>query len=293
MRRFAVAVLVAVSGLWGCGSTGSDAPQPESKVVSIDLPAGAEVELLLLTKLEAGQAKKGDEVPFLVARDVLDPAGNVAIERGAVVRGIVEGSRSEGTLSSMLNQPARLSVAIRPLALENGLSAGLASRSDDESDTIIEFTRENTTPKKLNSEDRIDTDAEAKLLAEALERAFNGEELTEAMTEVDKDQLLRDIASRYGLTETKAYVEGPRGSVSLLSETLRSLQRGNVTSLSGGEVALAVAAISELADFAGSVGSRLSRSLKGRTIRAYPGTRVKVYTTTKITFQRESQNQTG
>ncbi len=148
-----------VAGLaFGGVEHGSDAPQPESKVVSID-PAGAEVELLLLTKLEAGQAKKGDEVPFLVAETCLTLRA-MAIERGAV----------ESALSKLVAerrdpffhaQPARArlsSVAIRPLALENGLSArGLASRSDDESDTIIEFTSAKHTPKKLNSEDRIDT----------------------------------------------------------------------------------------------------------------------------------------
>lgn len=293
MSRFAAFAFVVLLGLWGCGSPASDVDQPESKSVSIKLPAGAEVKLLLLTKLEAGQAKKGDEVPFLVANDVLDPAGNVAVARGTLVKGIVEWSRSEGTLSSMMNQPARLTVALRPLALESGFSAGLATQTDDESNTIVEFTRENTTPKKLSSEDRIDTDEEAKLLAEALDRAFGGEELAQVLTEADKDQLLKDIASRYGLSETRAYVEGSRGSVNALSETLQSLQRGGVSGLSGGEVALAVAAISELADFAGSVGSRLSRSLKGRTIRAYPGTRVKVYTTSPIEFQRESNSQTG
>src|SRR5688572_26788030 len=91
---------------------GCSAPVNQQAATPIVVPKGAPVALVLAKQLNAGEAKEGEFVPLLVFEDV-KIAGRTAIPKGTLAEGEVTWSRSEGTLSGLVNTPARLEIKLK------------------------------------------------------------------------------------------------------------------------------------------------------------------------------------
>lgn len=257
--------------LAGCSATVTKEVVP----VKHPLEKGTPVSLILAKQLNAGSSKEGEVVPLLVAEDVLAPDGSVIIAKGTPAKGEVSWSRSEGTLSSLMNRPARL--VIRLQSIEGTTPVPLCANKDTGAPEY-ELTRENTGVPGGDRPDLDDLlkDEASRRIAEALNDAFEGK--TVDLSTPDAKAALDQIATKMGLTETR------KADLGQVSGTIDRLQHGDFSGLAKGDVSLTLGAVMELANLAGGLGSKISRSLKGRTICAYPGTKVEAYTSQAVTL---------
>jgi hypothetical protein len=271
--------IILVSGLLlaGCGAQ----PQAEAKQVEeATLAAGTPVQAILLQEISAGATDEGQEVALMVSEDVKDAKGRVVVPKGSPVVAEVTLSRSEGTLSALMNQPARLNVRFKTLRAADGTTVELsADREDREAE--FEFTRANTgrgePSRKLESllEDEANEEAMA-----ALQQLFESGDVRSLDSADTRDRLQR-IADEIGLEGTSRVIR--QNELSQVGDLLQAVRRGSnlATLASGGSLAVVDAAL-ELASVAGHVGSRLSRMVKGRTIRAHVGTPVTAYVVEEV-----------
>jgi hypothetical protein len=273
MRIVAMAATVLALVALGCGPKGPSAP--ELKTAS--LSKGAEVPLILLRQLEAGSTREGTLVPFMVAQDVEGPDGIVVIPKGAVAEGEVSWSRSEGTLSGVLGQPARLEVRILRTRSSGGDSVPLQSDSEDERENF-EFNRANTgvPDAKISGGGMQGFDSvelETKALA-AIEDFFETGDAQKLNVQDDVREWLYKASEENQMQELRSAMDS--GS-SDLTRVIRHVRDGSLTQLAGSELLLAVHAVTQLGRLAHSVERSLSSKLKGRTIKAYVGTPAKAF----------------
>ena len=267
MRR--MVSLCAIAVVAGCA-----VQDPAKQVKPLTIPKSTKVELVLAKHLSAGEAKEGDFVPFIVSRDVIVD-GRVAIPKGALAEGKVSWSRSEGSLSGLVNEPARLEVKFDSLKL-GAKSAQLVADLEDPAKAYA-FTRENTGTPDSNDEkldELLKTEANRRL-AEKFDELFAGKSPDLSGTEAE--EALRTIAGELGMTETQRIISNGKSNAGQIANTIERLQRGDISSIARGDLTLSLNAVMELANLVGGLGSRLSRALKGRTIHAYPGTVVEAY----------------
>ncbi|HVL39850.1 MAG TPA: hypothetical protein VM328_10720 [Fimbriimonadaceae bacterium] len=261
MRR--LILLVTASLAWGC----SKGPSPEQPPVRVTLPQGTEVRLLLLAQLEAGQAKVGDRVPFVVAEDVVVD-GRTLISAGAPASGEVVWSRSEGTLSALANQPARLAVKLTEVEMATGAKARLETDGD-----AYQFTRANTgggtTGRVIEDLMR---DPDRRQVLEQLAGMFESGSSAD-LSSPEAREVLQALAAEMNLPRTLELVrrQEMERAESLIA---RIKEGGSAAAILGGSHLATVAAVGELARLADDVGSRLGRMLRGRTIKAHVGTPV-------------------
>lgn len=99
---------------------------------------------MLLKELNSGGSVVGEEVPFLVANDVV-VQGKVVIAEGTVATGVVKQARREGALSAILyDKPARLAVQLEQTWDVDGRMVPLSSRLNGKDQKLYAFNRENT-----------------------------------------------------------------------------------------------------------------------------------------------------
>lgn len=273
--RWAVALL-ATGSIIGCSKPPdiSASPPPPLTVAK-----GTSIPLILAKQLNAGDARSGEFVPFLVAEDVMVD-GRVAIPKGTLAEGEVTWSRSEGSLSGLMNQPARLEVKIKGLKLNSG-GAPLAIVLDDPG-AAFAFTRDNT-GKPATDEAKVEEllkDELNKQLAEKLTELFDGK--SPDLSTPDAQSALQRVASEMGLMDTTKLLDQGKTNVGQLAGTIERLQRGDLSGVAKGDLSLSLGAVMELANLVGGLGDKLSRTLKGRTIRAYPGTRIEAFLVEEI-----------
>jgi hypothetical protein len=271
--------IILVSGLLlaGCGAQ----PQAEAKQVEeATLAAGTPVQAILLQEISAGATDEGEEVALMVSEDVKDAKGRVVVPKGSPVVAEVTLSRSEGTLSALMNQPARLNVRFKTLRAADGTTVELSADLEDR-EAEFEFTRANTgrgePSRKLESllEDEANEEAMA-----ALQQLFESGDVRSLDSADTRDRLQR-IADEIGLEGTSRVIR--QNELSQVGDLLQAVRRGSnlATLASGGSLAVVDAAL-ELASVAGHVGGRLSRMVKGRTIRAHVGTPVTAYVVEEV-----------
>lgn len=272
--------LSALTLLAGCNGAKTSAEGAktlsEPKPVAFKLQKGQPVELMLAKRLDAGACKEGDYAPLVLAEDLLDSSGTVVLTKGAVVDAEVSWSRSEGTLSGVMGQPARLEIRLKPLKIDGTQSVPLTAEAE-KTDEPFAFNRSNTGLPGTNSEklEELLKDEINRQTLEQVAKMFDGEEV-----DLGSDQAkasLQRIASELGLNETRQLVEKGSSDWQRVGDSVKKLQSGSLLSLATGDGALALGAVMELANLAGDVGGKLADSLKGRTIRAFPGTRLTVY----------------
>lgn len=254
----------------GCAKT----PEvPDVPVAPVTVNKGTRVPLLLAKQLNAGEADSGDYVPFLVAEDVVSE-GRIVIPKGTLVEGEVTWSRSEGTLSGFMNQPARLEVKIKSLQI--GEKSVALATSEEDPEKAFAFTRDNTGRPSTDDTkvDEVLKDELNRQLAEKLTELFDGK--SPDLSTPDSKLALQKIAGEMGLNDTKRLLNGGQDRVSQLATTIERLQKGDLQGVASGDLSLSLNSVMELANLVGGLGDKLSRTLKGRTIRAYPGTRIEV-----------------
>ncbi|HZH98190.1 MAG TPA: hypothetical protein VEX38_04400 [Fimbriimonadaceae bacterium] len=262
----AIACLSTILMLTGCGMMGG------KKAVS--LAPGTELDLMLLTQLDAGSSKEGQQVPLMVVKDI-KVDDEVVIPRGAAAKGKVAWSRSEGTLSALVNRPARLAVSLDEVQAADGAWIKLSAEQSLKPDATYQFTRENTSDidfrEKLSSLwGKQDTQ---KLLLNIHDAFQSG---SEPDYEAIKDPAaLKQLAEELKLESTSKLID--QGKLDTANQILDQVRRGNLVTLAAGDLALAAGAVVELAHLARAIDGRISRMLKGRTIRAHVGTVIKGY----------------
>lgn len=270
----------AFAGLVIAGCGGPAAPKPETKkepVVSV-LAKGVEVPLILLRQIEAGSSREGLLVPFMVAEDVTDEAGQILIEKGAVAEGEVTWSRSEGSLSGLMNQPARLAVRFNRTRAAGEESVHLCA-DVEKPEEAFQFTRENTGRSEVEGGQSLEG-ALNETVAKSLNEFFTTGDPSRLDAETEARQWLIEATKAPGMEAARAYLdpEAPeRASSDSLGRVVKHLQDGTITKLAAPELMLAANALSELGRLASSVDRSLSAKLKGRTIKAYAGTKVTAF----------------
>ncbi len=279
------ATLLAVA-LVGCSSK---APDPEKPLKTARLAEGARVELLLLRQLSAGGSKKDTAVPFQVAKDVVDGAGNVVIRQGTIAEGKVVWSRSEGTLSGMLGQPARLAVKFEATQAVDGIKVSLCA-SAEKPDDPYHFTQKNTgKPWERKDFDKV-AESEGRQMLEAFASSLNQylETGEGGLADGHYREWLQRIAQDPGMEALRRYVDSnalDKREESELGSVLRDISAGRLDRISGGEAMLAFSALTQLSRVVQAAEHSLSRRLKGRTIKAYIGTPASAYVSSEVTVR--------
>lgn len=261
MRPTLAFALVPALALMGCSAL------PGAKPKQVAVAQGTKVELMLMQPLDAGGSEVGLKVPLALAEDLMVD-GQVVARKGTVVEGKVTRSRGASVAAQLIRQPARLEIEVGELATTGGDALALAG--------TYEFTRENTQADVRQSrlETAWDTPEGREALSKLAERLADGDRGAR-LDDPETEKALALLAKDLGLEDTRRLIEGD-GASEGLAGTLRALEKGNLSTLAGGELSLALGAISELGRVAGSVDRTLRERVKAPTIRAPIGTRLTV-----------------
>lgn len=261
----AVAATLAVAG---CSEVAVPLSGPKTGVVAKDTP----VELMLLRELESGRTPTGSKAPFLVLEDVKTDTGIVAIPKGSVVYGEVTWSRGEDALSVVANRPARLAVRLGEVTAVDGQK--IALRADD--DAEFQFDRANTGRVNLAEtlSEAWDNEEDRKLLIELRDFVETGK--APSFDPNAKSEDLASLSARLRLDGIKKLAE--EGRIDEVARLMDDVKSGrDRVSLVGGDPVTTLLMMSDLGQLAGGVTDRLSRMLKGRSIRAHVGTKVEAF----------------
>lgn len=273
MKRIALIIALAALVVAGC----KKAPEPKK----VSLKQGVEIPLVLAANLQAGSSKQGSVVPFIIAEDVKSDDGTVVIAKGAVGYGQVVWSRSEGTLSALMDKPARLDVRLDYVTSIDGQKVKIESEPG-KGDEAYEFTRANTGKigeSAAAEQAWSDPDKQKAMttLMQLIERSKKSDLANDPQTAELLDKLSKDLNLSYSGLETK--------SKERVSSLLGSVGNGDVSLDRLARAALPeVTALLELTKVTGFIGKQIGGALKGRTIRAYVGTPVSAYARTDQTF---------
>ncbi len=116
------------------------------------MPRGTEIRLVLLKDLNSGGSMVGEDVPFMVAHDVM-LGDRVILPEGTLIAGTVKQARREGALSAMVwDKPARLAVEFDTVEDVNGNRVVLKARMNGSQQRLYQFNRENTKIPKVDDE---------------------------------------------------------------------------------------------------------------------------------------------
>ena len=269
MRILPLSALLGVLFVSGCGPKDGAAAVSGPEAVA---PKGAEVSLVLLRQLEAGSTREGTLVPFMVEEDVRNAEGKTILEKGSIAEGEVTWSRSEGTLSGMMGKPARLEVSIKRTRAPGGETVLLQAEKDDPKGGFA-FTRGNTGLQDA----RVDTQGGETLterVRDSVDEFFETGDASNLDAREEVREWLRRMASENEMDELREKMDG---STSDLEKVIRSVRDGSITKLTAPEMVLAVNAVMELGRLAHSVERSIGGKLKGRTIKAFVGTRARAY----------------
>lgn len=260
--------LCCLSLLFGC----KPYTQQDSRYET--LPAGTAIEAILMKPLESGVEEEGDQVPLIVAKDVLSPSGGTLVPRGSSISARVAWSRRERTLDGILGRPARLQLRLESVQAADGTIVPLAADASLDPKATVELNRANT------SRFAPDRRQEVALDDPKNEQAIRA--LASVMADgtlpvsADRDSLLQAV-DQLGLTHTAKLIREDQSSQ--VQELVDKAKSGaNLASLlTGGSASLALDAILEVAGLASGLPDRFDRALHGRNIKAYIGTPVTAY----------------
>lgn len=263
-----IALLIAIF-LSGCKSETSSAKTPTP--AAIELISGTPIKLLLAQALSAGSTREGSQVRFLVAKDVVVD-NRVVIAKGAEAIGTVSWSRSEGSLSSVMNRPARLAVKLESVKAVDGSTVPLSTK--------IQFDRNNTSAAaNVNVSDQLWSDsAKREILTKIAQDLAEGR--TPDVSGATEKEALASALQDLGLNDAKKLLNDDKATFEGLLSTLAG---SAVQPL--GQVDLALHAVKQLGGLVEGVGTRLGGIFKGRTIRAPIGMEITAKTETKATVK--------
>lgn len=248
------------------------------KPVSVKIPAGTQVPLILLEGLDAGGSKVGQKVRLAVSEDV-KLGDHVVIFRGTEVSGEVTESRGASLMGAVGNRPARLAITLGELKLAGNKEISLKG----DKGAVYTFTQASTADRADSAKlERLWEDSKSR---EALEKL--SEDLKAGKNPAEQEAALKQFAEGLGLETTRELTEKPvePGRNLTLGSALNALQRGDLAGLAGVDAVLAAQAVGEIADLASSVDHKLRGVFKGRTIRATIGTPLEVKTGETVTVE--------
>lgn len=215
-----------------------------------------------MRRLDAGSTEVGTPFPLIVASDVRAKDGTVVIRQGTPAVGTVVASRSEGSLSALMNRPARLEVTLDETRAVDGQTVRLRIPSGEK----FAFTRANTGRPEPSSEvlRALEDPANA-----AAWRAFEGLFSQNPQLDSGTREAVRQLTELLPEGSRPKTADGKDDPLAFVAK-LQSGGLGAALADPSGSLASVVA----LANLAGSVGGELERKLAGRTIRAHVGTPV-------------------
>lgn len=282
MRAFLGFVVIAAILLTGIGCSSKTVIDPPAKMVPVTLSAGTKVSLVLLTDLRAGTAEVGSKVTLVVSEDVKDSNGRVLVPRGALAEGEVAESRSEGMLSAAMNRPARLALRFLTIKPDGQRAVAITAAPKSEGEDVFRFTSENSGPGRLEAEVKSLIDgaqrATAEDLNQALEQFLSAGNAEKLRGGAETEKALRQLLDATDLKNAKKYLaEDGKSSLDDLGKLLAAARGGSMNNLSAGDIALALNALKELGDLAGTIEQGLKGAFRGHTIHAHVGTGVTAY----------------
>ncbi|MEZ0324652.1 MAG: hypothetical protein ACAH95_01995 [Fimbriimonas sp.] len=267
-----VLMLLPIVILAGCSAAQQAAPPKPPEVVKLE--AGTPVKAILMKELTSGGTQEGEDVPLMVSEDIKDAKGRVLVPKGSPITGKVTWSRTEGTLGSLLNQPARLKVKIDSVKAVDGVTVKLSAEKGKLEE--CEFNRENTGKVVASGQlEKLAGDKANDAALQAIRDLFEKGDVTNLDTPEGK-QKLAAIVKEMGLTTTSKVME--ENQVNKVTDLVLQIRRGSgLVNLATGGTATLVDAAVELAGVAGQIGDRLGKMVGGRNIRAFVGTPVEVF----------------
>jgi hypothetical protein len=270
---------LAAAALIACAVAGCKGkPEPKYGVLSKDV----EVPLILIKELQAGADAVGTIVPFMAAEDAVDPAGNVVVRKGAVAYGKVVRSRAEGTLSALVNQPARLEITIFKIEGVDRSEIKLSAVKGGAQTEPLELNRANTgkpdNSQKLDQAwDNEEYQQELRSLAQLIQTSKNSDLSANPAT----SDLLKKLSTDLDLRSTAGLKD--KSDVDKVARMLGQIATGQNDLEALGAASMGqLGAVIELTKVVGYVGNRLGDALKGRTIRAHVGTPLKAYVVEEV-----------
>lgn len=235
---------------------------------------GTSVQLLLLQPLQSGQSKENERVDFMVAENVTSN-GKIVIPKGSRASGKITWSRGENTFSALKNEPARLAVDLESIQVEGGGSVDIEPKKGEKA---YQFDRSNTGKQNFISRlERVwNEDSERERLRNVLDSLQRGSDFS---NEKDRENVAA-AARELGLDNLANTISGPqynqlKGALDDLQNQGHDLRR-----LSGSDILFAAL---EYRTLLGGLQTTVGSMLKGRQIRAYPGTIVEAQVAEKAT----------
>lgn len=244
----------------------------------IELREGMDVPLVLLTPLDSGDSAVGKEVQMVVSENVKS-GGKILIRQGAVATGKVVRSRSGTLLGSITNIPARLEIELNEVKAVDGKMIKLRSQAVSEP---YAFTQANTRPdEKPTVVDAVTDPATRSLVTSMAKQIATGEKMT-AEDRTKADTQLKDFAASYGLENTTAFLKSSKTNRKEdVAGMLESVQKGDLSGLSGVDLLLAAKAAGEILELGSGLDKSLRGMFKGNNIHARVGTQMKAYVAEK------------
>lgn len=253
-----------------------------SQASTLDVPAGIEVRLVLMSELNSGGSVLGQEVPFLVSEDVRVD-GRVVIREGTVAVGRVRQVRREGAFSAMLfDKPSRLAVELEETWDVDGRPVRIQARMNGKERLLYHFNRSNTKIPKLDPEVKKVLDAPQKRRAlELLVDALKGSRSIADLQDNLERGVIMEVARALRLSSTAELLLNNRiMDLVTLGTRLHSPGLAAVFAARAavGAVQTTFRAAKEIAHVATHLPGFLSRKFGGRNINAPVGLELSVFT---------------
>jgi hypothetical protein len=255
-----------VLGLFGAGVwywRAQMAPPMPPKAYTI--AKGAEVSLILLEPISSGGTPKGAVVDALVSEDVKSPEGAVLVKAGSLAKIEVTRSRGSTAMTNLVNQPARLSISFQPVKTVDGKALPLAPDPKG-TETELEVTRKSASA--LHAGDAVSklwNSPETQAPLKALQDRLTGANPQAEIKAPDIKKALGEAAKELEMNDTVRALKDDQAWAAL-SETLKKAGSGDLSSLGSGEAALALGALKEIGQLAGTVDDALRGMVKGSNI---------------------------
>lgn len=263
--------------LLGLGLTlGSEAQERSYEERSRQLPRGTEIRLILLKELNSGGSVVGEEVPFLVAEDVI-VRGKLVIREGTVATGRVKQARREGALSAMLyDRPARLAVELEQTWDVDGRMVPLSARLNGKEQRLYHFNRDNTKiplPEDNETRNALKTPEKRKVLEMLVDTLKGSTSIADVKDNAER-KLIMEVARALRLHNTVELLLNNR-ILDLVSLGAKLSNPGIATYYAAraafGAAQLTFRAAKEVAHIATHFPGFLSRKFGGRNINAALG----------------------
>lgn len=244
----------------------------------VELREGVDVPLVLLTPLDSGDSAVGKEVQMVVSENV-KAGGKIVIKQGSIATGKVVRSRAGTLLGSITNIPARLEIELNEVKAVDGKPIKLRSHAVGEP---YAFNQANTKlDEKPNVVDAVTDPATRDLVTGMAKQIATGQKLTPE-DRAKADSQLKDLAASYGLENTTAFLKGSKTNKKEdVAGMLESVQKGDLSGLSGVDLLLAAKAAGEILELGSGLDKSLRGMFKGNNIHARVGTPMRAYVAEK------------